>query len=194
MIISSMWTQEEMHPLIVKCIESFTRFNYPFKLYCYKKLKTVPNGVEVLDANEILPISEFHQYSYKESSISNFSDWFRWKLLAKNPNYIWTDTDIFLIKPLPKITEYLTYNYIGFLKSPNKEMWELFAKFAENPSTKLPFNYNFTGSSRYEMPWGFAGPALMTAYLKHFNYKGDKLKWFYPIPYVNWKYVFFFKN
>jgi hypothetical protein len=43
------------------------------------------------------------------------------------------------------------------------------------------------------MPWGFAGPSLMTAYLEHFNYKGAELKWFYPIQYMNWKYIFFLK-
>jgi len=92
--IQSMWvgkfsTMERM------CIRSFLRHGHPFHLYVYGIVpEGIPNGVLVIDGNEIVPESEIKRFQ----NLANFSDYFRYSLLHKKGGW-WVDTDMFCLKP-----------------------------------------------------------------------------------------------
>lgn len=99
-------------------VELILRQGYTPILWTYQKLKNIPNGVVVKDANKIIPYrvksTLFDNNNYlskkKESLKTNkkyfdvaiFSDLFRAKLL-KDHGGIYFDTDVLLLKKLPNI-------------------------------------------------------------------------------------------
>tara|TARA_R110002153_G_scaffold212442_1_gene365088 strand:+ start:17137 stop:17994 length:858 start_codon:yes stop_codon:yes gene_type:complete len=100
-------------------VELIFRQDYQPILWVYQKLKNIPKGVIVKDANKIIPFSYFkdtfikNEYFSGSSRISAktekkyfdaviFSDIFRTTLLKKNGG-IWFDTDVLLLKKLPKV-------------------------------------------------------------------------------------------
>lgn len=90
--VSSLWIGKSLPKISIMCINSFLKNNYKFNLYTYGKVKNVPEGVTIKDANKILPEKEI--FSYRNGSTSAFSNYFRFTMIYKTGE-IWVDTDIY---------------------------------------------------------------------------------------------------
>jgi len=110
--VSGLWIGPALSEIEQLSIKSFLNNNYKYDLYVYDKVKNIPKGVNVKDADEILPKSEI--FAYKNSSFSAVSNIFRFQLLYKK-NAIWVDLDIIC-------TKYYDFNkdkYV-FITEPDK--------------------------------------------------------------------------
>lgn len=95
-IIQSLWIGPELSKLEQLCLKSFIDNGHEFHLYTYENVDNVPDGVIIKDGNEILNKSEI--FTYKNGSVSAFSNLFRFTMLYKKGGY-WADTDLLCVKP-----------------------------------------------------------------------------------------------
>lgn len=90
----SFWFGKSLPPCTTLCMKSFIDHGHEYDLYSYGSVD-VPEGVRVLDANEILPRSEIfmNQRGAARGSVAGFSDIFRYRLLMLRGGW-WVDTDV----------------------------------------------------------------------------------------------------
>lgn len=197
-------TPDELPELVTVCLKSFIRHGHEFNLCTYNKDLKVPDGIKLIDANQILPLDIVHGSYGKNSEISQFSDRFRYKLLSEYPEYCWTDTDIYLLRHVPVFEKYLTQFHIGLLKSNDANMWKQFYEFATDPSYILPIDtkeivkvkkekrikFPDVRERRASFPWGYAGTILLDEWLKFKKIESDDINLFYPVIYSKWKTIY----
>ncbi|MFN8295425.1 MAG: capsular polysaccharide synthesis protein [Chitinophagales bacterium] len=102
-IIHTLWIGDSLSAMEELMLKSFQYFNCNVNLWTYKNSLTVPDGIIIKDANEIIP--EHKVFSYKsqnkyghgKGSLSGFSDIFRYKLLFEKGG-IWVDSDVTCLK------------------------------------------------------------------------------------------------
>jgi hypothetical protein len=84
-------------------IRSFLSHGHEYDLYVYNHVDGVPSGVNIYDANEIVPSHKICKtsgaYSEAKESYAGFSDYFRYNLLEKKGGW-WIDTDFVCLRPL----------------------------------------------------------------------------------------------
>jgi hypothetical protein len=95
-IIQSLWIGPKLSKLEQLCIKSFIDNGHEFHLYTYEPVDNIPEGVIIKNGNEILDKSEI--FTYKNGSVSAFSNLFRFTLLYKKGGY-WADTDLICVRP-----------------------------------------------------------------------------------------------
>ena len=76
------------------CISSFVKNGFKVRVYSYNNL-TIPEGAELSDASEILPVTDLRKYTQAGMSgnLAAFSDAFRYHLIDKRGGW-WFDTDV----------------------------------------------------------------------------------------------------
>ena len=94
-IIQSLWIGKSLSKLEQLSMKSFIDHGHTYHLYTYDNVENIPNGVVVKDGNDILSKDEI--YTYKNGSVSAFSNLFRFTLLYKKGGY-WVDTDLICLK------------------------------------------------------------------------------------------------
>ena len=94
-IIQSLWIGKSLSKLEQLSMKSFIDHGHIYHLYTYDNVENIPNGVIVKDGNDILSKDEI--YTYKNGSVSAFSNLFRFTLLYKKGGY-WVDTDLICLK------------------------------------------------------------------------------------------------
>jgi len=94
MKFSSFWHGGELPLHCWICLQSFIDRGHNLTLYCYRDID-VPTGVQLRNANEILPETSIFYYEKGPGagSISAFSNVFRYKLLADRGGW-WVDVDV----------------------------------------------------------------------------------------------------
>ncbi|UXN07442.1 hypothetical protein [Bartonella sp. HY761] len=103
MDICTFWYGEKLRYIDQLCLASMVQTGQHVKLYAHNHVEGVPEGVELCDAEPILPLSLLYKLdpsfpSFKPSrSIVQFSDIFR-VMLMKYQKGVWLDTDIYLVK------------------------------------------------------------------------------------------------
>jgi hypothetical protein len=97
--VNSLWIGETLSPLQIISINSFLKNGYHYNLYIYDEIDNIPEGVNILDGNDILDESEIFVYTtgFNKGSPSAFSNLFRYKLLYDHGG-LWADTDMVLLK------------------------------------------------------------------------------------------------
>ena len=100
----TLWVGQELGPLERACLRSVLQQGHRVRLYCYTPPGGIPRGVEIRDANEILPRSEI--FFHRKGSVAVFSDWFRYELQRRGAG-TWVDTDVYLLRPLDGTRRYL---------------------------------------------------------------------------------------
>jgi len=99
--VHGLWIGTELSHLELLTLHSFVRFGHRFRLWVYDDLSTpVPTGVELCDANEILPRARIFRLAQNDpelglgkGSLGPFSDLFRYMLLWEHGG-IWVDMDV----------------------------------------------------------------------------------------------------
>lgn len=104
--IHGLWIGSVLSSLELLTINSFLAHGHDFVLWTYEKLETtVPAGVIIKNANQIIPFEKIFRYKNKDQfghgqgSLGGFSDIFRYKLLFENGGW-WVDMDVTCLKPL----------------------------------------------------------------------------------------------
>lgn len=96
-LAQSLWIGPKLRWIEELSIQSFLLNGWRYKLYVYDMPNNVPDGVEVCDANSVLPRSAIFREGGKSGahsgSLGAFSDFFRYALLSKIGGF-WTDTDV----------------------------------------------------------------------------------------------------
>ncbi|MGB0505427.1 MAG: hypothetical protein ACPGGK_04455 [Pikeienuella sp.] len=92
--IGCLWIEGALSFLEQLCIKSFIDAGHHTILYKYGEVTGIPDGVEVRDANEVLPQSGFLIHE-RTGSPALHSDLFRYKMLERGDRIIWADTDAY---------------------------------------------------------------------------------------------------
>ena len=78
-------------------ITSFIENGHTFDLYSYGAIQGIPEGTQLRNAAEILPVERVFRYR-DHSSYAGFSNFFRYKLLSERGGW-WVDLDAVCLKP-----------------------------------------------------------------------------------------------
>jgi hypothetical protein len=104
-VFQGFWHGPPMGVLHQACLRSFTELGYRFHLYTYEPVDA-PAGVELLDANEVIPFEEMFHYRNPFTGRDDpgpFSDLFRFRLLGTRGGW-WTDIDTVCLSPdIPEV-------------------------------------------------------------------------------------------
>lgn len=178
----SFWLGKSLPPCAVLCMKSFIDHGHDYDLYSYDPI-SVPDGLRVLDANEILPRSEvfFYQEGEGKGSVAAFANVFRYKLLTMLGGW-WVDTDVLCLSPQVPEGEI-------FMERESEDL-------ICNAVIKFPKGHEFVKAlydksreAGKNLSWGQTGPRLITEMARKadlFNRTGLQSQAF-PI---HWKQAF----
>lgn len=94
MIVNGLWVGEKLTLMEYSSIKSYMDLGYEYHLHTYNKIKNVPEGCIIKDANKtILEADLFNE----KNSILPFSDLWRFMYIYKNGG-IWVDLDMIALK------------------------------------------------------------------------------------------------
>ncbi len=201
--VAGLWVGGSLSWLEQLCLKSFVDMGHPTALYTYEDVTGVPEGVEVLSGQDILPDPEMYKHE-RSGSYALFSDIFRFHMVAKAPGTVWIDTDIYCWRPMVLPQDH----YFGWESArqmngavlglpADSEMLRLMLDQTSDPYN-IPEYYNANMQAEYtaraeagdpvhaaEMPWGVWGPHCVTWAAR----KSGEVKFaqptsvFYPVPF-----------
>ncbi|MGJ8587102.1 MAG: hypothetical protein ACSHXW_03025 [Yoonia sp.] len=196
--IGALWIEGSLSYLEQLCLKSFLDNGHRVVLYHYGELENVPDGIELADANEILPAKNFLVHE-ETDSLALHSDLFRYRMLAKTDKMIWADTDAYCRKPFIPIDGHL-YGYQseksingGVLCFPkDSATFEKILAFTSDEYA-VPTWYRQRYVRRLQrslaegnpihaskQPWGVWGPSIIT----HFLNETGEAKFALPMEYL----------
>ena len=182
--VGALWIGGPLSYLEQLCLKSFVDAGQHIKLYTYEGVNNVPDGVEIDDANEILPQTGFLRHE-RTGSPALHSDVFRYHMLAKTDRTIWADTDAYCVKPFRtsnghfyawESEELVNGGVLGL--PPDSETLGRLLDFTSDdyaiPQWYRPRYIRNLKQKRdagspvaaSEMPWGVWGPHALTHFLK----------------------------
>src|SRR5688500_1370812 len=91
---NSLWLGPRLGPVEQACLLSVLRQGHEMALYCYEEPEGVPEGVNLLDAEEIIPRREIVRSPGGGASF--FSNRFRYELQRQGRG-TWIDCDLYLL-------------------------------------------------------------------------------------------------
>ncbi len=95
--IGALWIGGSLSFLEQLCLKSFVDAGHHVTLYTYDGVERVPDGIEIGDGNEILPMDTALVHR-RTGSPALQSDLFRYHLLSKKDRMIWADTDAYCVR------------------------------------------------------------------------------------------------
>lgn len=95
--IGMLWVEGPLSYVEVLCAQSFLDAGHHVKLYHYKDVQNVPEGVERVHGDTVLKRDDFIQHG-RTGSVALFSDVFRYHLLRQNDRMIWADLDAYCVR------------------------------------------------------------------------------------------------
>lgn len=185
-MVQGLWIGSSLSTMERLSIASFLRQGHRYRLYTYREVANLPRGVEVSDANAILPESMIFRYA-DSGSVAGFANFFRYKLLLERGGW-WADTDFVCLRPWDFDQEYV------FASEPCEG-----GGMATNAAIKAPAHSELMaylwqvclGKQPEKLAWGETGPLLMEEALRRFSLESHLLpsKAFCPHPPAQWKRV-----
>jgi hypothetical protein len=205
--IQTLWIGPTLSQVERLCLRSFLKNGHDVHLYVYDDVQGIPDGVRVMDGNDIL---HSDQIFTAKGGKAIFSDWFRQELLFKRGGY-WVDTDVICLKPF-SFEEPIIFGLhssisaaIGVLRFPvGHPLSRSLADLCQAPNTPLPYDAPkmrakklvrkyLLGNRRDRVRWGeSAGPKGFTAALKHLEMfeLAKPFTYFYPVTQDCWLSLF----
>jgi hypothetical protein len=182
--IGALWIGGDLSYLEQLCLVSFVHAGQHVKLYTYGDVTNAPKGVELADANSIMPQTGFLRHE-RTGSPALHSDLFRYHMLAKNDRMIWADTDAYCVKPFTTPTGHfyawesdhgLNGGVLG-LPQDSETLHALIDFTSDEFAIPLWYDEKYrrdlvrkrdagTPVHAGEMPWGVWGPHALTHFLK----------------------------
>lgn len=152
----SLWTRV--------CLASFVRHGFDVRLHAFDDLD-VPAGVQVIDASRVLPLDFAAKtvHAGVRGSLANFSDFFRYRLLAQEDGW-WFDTDVFCVAP-PSAFDPDRANVAGFERDDvvANGILKLDRAVAQ---AMFDAAMDVGRKQRWTFAWGDVGPRLATRILR----------------------------
>ncbi len=193
--IGMLWVEGPLSYVEVLCAQSFLDAGHHVKLYHYKDVQNVPEGVELVHGDTVLKIDRFIQHG-KTGSFALFSDVFRYHLLQQNDRMIWADLDAYCVKKFETETGHFfgwestrhinggvlglpqDSEALGLLMEMTKDEYAIPEWLSEKEKAKLQVAKD-TGKPVHVggMSWGVWGPHAVT----HFLQKTGEAKYALPI-------------
>ncbi len=96
--IAQLWIGGNLSYMEQLCAASFRDAGHHVKMYTYGDVGNIPDGIEIADANEIMPLGNVIAHKRTGSPAPQADKW-RYNMLAKCENTIWADTDAYCVKP-----------------------------------------------------------------------------------------------
>lgn len=182
--VAALWIGGPLSFLEQLCLVSFVHAGQHIRLYTYEGVPNVPPGVEVADANEILPQTGYLKHS-KTGSPALHSDVFRYHLLAKCDRTIWADTDAYCVKPFTtpnghfygwESKKHVNGGVLSFPKD-SETLRLLLEHTSDEYTVPVWYGEDYTRELQEkaaagtpvhaaDQPWGVWGPHAITHYLK----------------------------
>ncbi len=181
--VAALWIGGPLSFLEQLCLVSFVHAGQHIALYTYDTVPNVPSGVELRDANDILPRGGLLRHQATGSPALH-SDLFRYHLLAKCDRTIWADTDAYCLRPFTTPTghfygweskKHVNGGVLGFPQ--DSETLARLIDFTADPCA-IPTWYGDdyrreleekkaagTPVAAGDMPWGVWGPHAITHFL-----------------------------
>jgi len=203
--IGMLWIKGRLSFLEQLCVKSFLDAGHHVKLYTYEPVDGIPDGVEVADATDVLPLDNFLTHE-RTGSPALHSDLFRYEMLDRNTDMIWADTDAYCVKPFATDTghfygweseKHINGGVLGLPKGCDT-LNELLAYTKDEfaiPSWYGPAYVKELEAARDagkpvhagEQPWGVWGPHAVTHFLKKTGEDRHALptEGLYPISFKN---------
>ncbi len=192
--IGALWMEGSLSFLEQLCLKSFVDAGHHVKLYHYGPLQNVPDGIELADAADILPRTDFLQHQ-RTGSPALHSDLFRYWMLKSNDNMIWADTDAYCMKKFEtpnghfygwESEKHINGGVLGLPKDCDtlRELLEFTSDEFAIPTwysdeyTRELEEARDSGNPVHasEQPWGVWGPHAVT----HFLHKTGEAKYALP--------------
>lgn len=183
-VIQGLWIGPRLSQMERLSIASFLRHGHRYRLYVYDDVEGAPDGVELMDANEILPESSVFQYS-QHKSYAGFSNQFRYEMLHRHGGW-WVDTDVVCVRPFDFTAPVVLTEESGH--DPPFVTTGIIK--ARKGSRFLRRMIETCRSKRSEdLRWGETGPKLLTATADKFNLRPRAVshRVFCPIGYKDWR-------
>ncbi|MEM7470919.1 MAG: hypothetical protein AAF340_06150 [Pseudomonadota bacterium] len=95
--IAQLWIGGALTYMEQLCAVSFRDAGHHVKMYTYGEVQNIPDGIEVCDANEIMPMGDVIAHKRTGSPAPQADKW-RYNMLAKTDDQIWADTDAYCVK------------------------------------------------------------------------------------------------
>jgi hypothetical protein len=186
-VMQSLWIGNRLSAMEKMSINSFIKNGHPFHLYTYAHVDNVPDGVEIKDAEEIIPTEQIFTV---RGGFSSFSDFFRWRLVQLRGGW-WVDTDAICLKPFEFPGDYV---FVGGTGVPGSDDCVSSGMFKAPAHCELA-NWAWEECLKMDpktMPWGAAGPPLITQAVHKFEKQNCifRGKLFFPIFYTKAPQVF----
>jgi len=164
-------------PLERACLRSMLHQGHSVRLWCYETPDGVPEGVELADAEGILPRTDLIFHS--SGSVALFANRFRYELQRRSLG-LWVDCDVYLVKPLGDLPAQVLgrvdeneINTAVLKLPPNSPILEPLLTLFDDCQVPpwLPWRARSAAWMRLltsgrsglsKMPWGSAGPRAVT--------------------------------
>lgn len=164
-IVTSLWVGDELSNMEKLCIQSFLKNGFGFRLFTYNHVEGIPEGVEVLDANTVIPENKIFK---TENSLSGYSNIFKYTYLYRNGG-IWVDMDVVCLKPFTIEDDFMFTSEQGKKKKSHKIN---LAVVKVPPKTQLMslamrLSNNLNNQSK---TWGLTGPTIFDALIKELGF------------------------
>jgi hypothetical protein len=174
---NSLWVGSRLGAVERACLRSVMAQGHALTLWCYEVPEGVPAGVELADAERIVPASEI--VLHRRGSPALFANHFRYELQRRAMGF-WVDCDIYLVRPLEGMDRHVFgwaapgHINTAILRLPPDSpliapLLRLFEEREVPPwlelRAKLAAWYRLRRTGRTGlslMPWGSAGPLALT--------------------------------
>ena len=196
---NSLWLGPRLGAVEQACLLSVLRQGHEMALYCYEEPEGVPEGVLLLDANEIIPRREIVRPPGGGASF--FSNRFRFELQRQGKG-TWIDCDLYLLAPMDFERPHLfgrqsdeLLNTAVFRCPPDSPLLEPLLELFEGQvmphwlsrRARIEAEWRRLRSGRVDiaaMPFGTTGPHALTAVARDTGLESEALpsETFYPVP------------
>lgn len=196
--IVTLWISGALSPIEQLCLSSFVQNGHPVTLYHYEPVSNVPAGVELRNADDVLPWW-FMCATLRDRKPNLVANWFRLLLMRREAG-LWVDTDVVCLRPItidaPLIAGWESDDYVNNAvmrlerESPILiellEHFDMCGKFPFwTPLHKAPMLYLKSKLrqpfSPSDLPRGTLGPKGLTAMLRKHGGEAQAREVFYPI-------------
>lgn len=184
-----LWIGDRLSPVELLCINSYLQNGHEFELYLYDNIVNIPQGVNVTEANLVIP----RDYMWKitaNNSLGCFSDLFRYKLLLDKGGW-WSDLDAVCVRRFDFPSEYV------FMKEKGKEEENICNGIIKCPIEAEIMKFCYDRAFKLigdglPLQWGDTGPKLLREAVYRYSLERYSFpsKYFSPIGYWEVNLVF----
>ena len=161
MRVHMLWIGERLSQIEQMSCKSYLKHGFEVNLWAYDDVRDVPEGVELKDANEVLPARRI--FTYRNGSYAGYANLFRYAVLTQFGG-LWSDIDILCLRDVDEIDSgpFLVLEQGVGKKKMNINNCLIHCPFPERGDI---VDLAFAVADRYNpdlLSWGDTGPKLLT--------------------------------